>query len=613
MILPAFAAARENTNESPMQMKTLLTSENIIYLVQSLPDLPLGYHLHRRFPTENNLKATPLNASYKNIDLTAGLGVLLTLNPALYQSVPLLKLSPLAAKTVRHHFENKDWALHPVSNSSKDNHRDRNNEPSPGNDDETPPENPGGDGGTLPEDSNEDDSDEEDGSLPGDGDQPTEGDEDTNPPSPDEDEEPVINYTLSLTLAVFDKKVENQRDITVTILPNINGLLDIKNWLSVLTKDTGSGGDYLVVDNTVTIKKEYLASQNEGDILLAFNFAAETAPTLTVTITDTTPVDITPPIYKNAKINASNKFVTLIFDENLVSNHLTEQALKGAVSYASDGVNFRPLRASDTLRISNNTLVITFEQALSGADNRIKVSDGALKDETGNILTQEVVTDKIDTTRVTVAASDANGAPLELKETTLESALIRLTLTNDAFVTEILKEDFLMNLPGGSIKSVHRVSATKVDITLAYDGRDFDNNNLYFEITVLPRALSRSSTEVTPFSIKVTPQAEAVFAAQPNGSPLSLTKGTLNNAIVRLTLINDTFKQEVSTIDFEFPIGLPGLSIGAVTRVSDTMVYLTLAYDGTNFATPGSFNLEVLKSGLTRNSEKLWVPSITVR
>jgi len=68
---------------------------------------------------------------------------------------------------------------------------------------------------------------------------------------------------------------------------NGNTLTAIKNGETALVENT----DYTVdsVNNTVIVKKEYLAAQAVGDVALTFNFSAGNPQTLTVTVSDTTP------------------------------------------------------------------------------------------------------------------------------------------------------------------------------------------------------------------------------------------------------------------------------------------------------------------------------------
>jgi len=95
---------------------------------------------------------------------------------------------------------------------------------------------------------------------------------------------PVPSSSISPTTAVFDKKTDQQADISVTMTLNGNTFTNIKNGGTTLN----SGTDYTVSGNTVTIKKEYLATQAVGTTTLTFTFSAGTAQNLVITVNDTT-------------------------------------------------------------------------------------------------------------------------------------------------------------------------------------------------------------------------------------------------------------------------------------------------------------------------------------
>ncbi|MDD4238765.1 MAG: S8 family serine peptidase [Desulfotomaculaceae bacterium] len=101
---------------------------------------------------------------------------------------------------------------------------------------------------------------------------------------------------------------------------------------------------------------------------------------------------ITPPVYQSAASSNRNRTATLTFTENLVANVAN---LKGAVTFSADGTNFGSLGTGDTVSINGSTLVVTFNTALAGSNNKIRVAAATLKDTTGNILTAEITTDAI--------------------------------------------------------------------------------------------------------------------------------------------------------------------------------------------------------------------------
>jgi hypothetical protein len=85
---------------------------------------------------------------------------------------------------------------------------------------------------------------------------------------------------LSPATATFDKKDGAQADITVTMTPNGHTFEYIQNGTTPLEDD-----DYTLTDNTVTLKKEYLATLSTGRKILTFVFATAEVP-LTVNVID---------------------------------------------------------------------------------------------------------------------------------------------------------------------------------------------------------------------------------------------------------------------------------------------------------------------------------------
>ena len=91
---------------------------------------------------------------------------------------------------------------------------------------------------------------------------------------------------ITPTNAAFDKNAvgANYKDIAVTMTLNGNTLSSISGGSPAITS-----GNYTVSGSTVTIKKEYLATQTTNSTTtLTFNFSAGSAKTIAITIGDTT-------------------------------------------------------------------------------------------------------------------------------------------------------------------------------------------------------------------------------------------------------------------------------------------------------------------------------------
>ncbi|MDR1701103.1 MAG: hypothetical protein LBR68_07915, partial [Lachnoclostridium sp.] len=89
--------------------------------------------------------------------------------------------------------------------------------------------------------------------------------------------------------ATFDKNIDLQQDIEITMVMNGNELTDIMNGSTPLIRNT----DYTVSDNIVTIKKSYLSARENGSLILTFDFSAGSDRNLTLTIKETIPLPLT--------------------------------------------------------------------------------------------------------------------------------------------------------------------------------------------------------------------------------------------------------------------------------------------------------------------------------
>lgn len=98
----------------------------------------------------------------------------------------------------------------------------------------------------------------------------------------------VNDSVISPMTASFDKHTASAAyaDVTTEITWNGNTLSAIENREILLLPDI----DYTVIDNVVTIKKEYLAAQPVGTTYLSFSFSAGEQQTMVITVRNTTPV-----------------------------------------------------------------------------------------------------------------------------------------------------------------------------------------------------------------------------------------------------------------------------------------------------------------------------------
>lgn len=104
----------------------------------------------------------------------------------------------------------------------------------------------------------------------------------------EENTEPVVNAAINPTQAEFDKASGKETNITVDMTLNGYTLNGILNGNTPLV----SGADYTVTDSTVVISKDYLGLQPVGKVQLTFDFSGGIDRVLTVTVVDTTVVEL---------------------------------------------------------------------------------------------------------------------------------------------------------------------------------------------------------------------------------------------------------------------------------------------------------------------------------
>ncbi|WP_166242611.1 S-layer homology domain-containing protein [Paenibacillus turpanensis] len=125
-----------------------------------------------------------------------------------------------------------------------------------------------------------------------------------------------------------------------------------------------------------------------------------------------------------------NQMIAFKFNKKLVNNLADTAALKAAISFAADGVNFQPLAAGDTVTIRSNSIEVDFATPYTGKLNTLKLAANALKDEQGNVFSQEVVSDPIEAgalvTKMSYASSFTAGEEIAVRVNQAETIYLVL-------------------------------------------------------------------------------------------------------------------------------------------------------------------------------------------
>lgn len=180
------------------------------------------------------------------------------------------------------------------------------------------------------------------------------------------------NSSISVSSVEFDKNLEKQLDIETVTTLNGNTFTGIKNGNYSLV----NGTDYTISNNTVTIKKEYLASLSTGTAKLTFDFSAGVDPVMTVTIVDTTPsATISPSTASFDKHPEKQADITVA----VTTNGYTLDGIKNASSTLVSGTDYQVLGNNITIlgeylkTLPNGTATLTFDFS-AGLDPTLSIS-----------------------------------------------------------------------------------------------------------------------------------------------------------------------------------------------------------------------------------------------
>ncbi|GAB6173137.1 hypothetical protein JCM15765_26150 [Paradesulfitobacterium aromaticivorans] len=150
---------------------------------------------------------------------------------------------------------------------------------------------------------------------------------------------------------------------------------------------------------TVTIVNPSLSEFNNavrGKILGSWNVTGSYTPPL---MTD-------PPAYRGSGLSNGNKTVILNFDQAIVNNTAGLATLKAAITFTSDytvpNAVYSSLGPLDTVLIDGVSLIVNFDTPLAGDKNKIKIASGTLADQSGHILSTELLTGPIGSTEPVV-------------------------------------------------------------------------------------------------------------------------------------------------------------------------------------------------------------------
>ncbi|MFN8208627.1 MAG: hypothetical protein U0T82_14650 [Bacteroidales bacterium] len=230
------------------------------------------------------------------------------------------------------------------------------------------------------------------------------------------------------------------------------------------------------------------------------------------------------------------------------------------------------------------SLKIAYDSANYDFDNnvsnfRITILDAELNGI--GYLTSNALTITATVEPVFANISSADG----LTESNLDGNTISLQLINETFIDNSLSTSnfILLNAPAGlSIGSVQSLSNSTASISLIYDGTDFDNDFANVRVQISASEL-QGNVQITSNAVGITAVVEIPSLTVDAGAAI-LNESTLDNAVINLNLVNETFANGVlNPLNFQL-IGAPtGVSAASVTWITDHTASLQIAFDGTDF------------------------------
>ncbi len=312
--------------------------------------------------------------------------------------------------------------------------------------------------------------------------------------------------TISATTAVFDKKTDLQKDVTVTVNANGNTLEAVKIGDKVLVE----GEDYTVAGDKVTILKEFLATQEDGKLKVTFDFNEGNDPVLTITVKETV-------------VSASLSKTEASFDKK------TELQEDVVVTFEANGNALEAIKNGDVVLVEGTDYVVEDNKVTILKDYLTQLEEGKValvfdfnkgEDPVLTIdVTKTVVSATLETT--TESFDQASVSDVEVGMILNGNTLVAvkkdnaaLTVGKEYTVVEdkvIFAADYLATLSKGAHEFVFEFS---------------EGNSASFVINVVNTA--EKDSVVTPdeatFDKNVEMQADVVVNVELNGNTLEAIK-----------------------------------------------------------------------------------------
>lgn len=182
----------------------------------------------------------------------------------------------------------------------------------------------------------------------------------------------IKDSSITPASASFDKKTSMQTDITVNIIFNGNTLNVVKKGTTPLTAN-----DYMLADNTLTIRKSYLASLPIGNTTLTFDFSNGVDTTFVVNVSDTTPFSSGGGSYVSVVLPSTNDAKSDKSQTDSKSSELVDMADQIFVQTSEESKKELVSKAIESIKQTDSTLMMN--DAKKTVDTTLGILDAVIR------------------------------------------------------------------------------------------------------------------------------------------------------------------------------------------------------------------------------------------
>ena len=417
------------------------------------------------------------------------------------------------------------------------------------------------------------------------------------------------SLTITITVIIIIIDLDDQESPTLTLTSqsltetSLNGSIVIltlsnriyENWLSDPVTVSGISGVTVrpfdvnrVSDTELSVQLTFYGTDLDTDATLTFTVKADAianydGPALTATahVTANAESVVASTVTPLTETTLNGSVVTLTLNDGIyesqytVGNNVTVSGITGVT------VNRYSVERLSGTQVN---VELIFDGTDFDTDTTLTITVGAdaVKGYNGTALTAQLPVNAVveKTPRITAYATQP------LTETTLNESIVTLTLSTGIYTQSSANISSAVQVSGIAgvtflQSDVVRVSDTKINVKLTFEGPDFDiDTTLTFTVGADAIANYEGPARITRIPVTAVVEERptiTAFATQP------LTEATLNGSIIRLSLNNGTYVRSNRDIDNAMTVsGIAGVTVGifGAERVSDTDITFELEFGG---------------------------------